>query len=130
MIFIDTGLFLARYMENDQFHKKSISIWKKLGKNACTTSNHVIDETLTLLARRANYNFSSDRAKEIYNSNQLKIERSTEEDELNALNYFEKYADQKVSFTDCLSFAIMKRLKIKKVASFDKHFELAGFSKF
>lgn len=55
------------------------------------------------------------------------IRRPDEKDEINALELFEKYADQKVSFTDCLSFVIMQRLKIKQVFSFDNHFKYAGF---
>jgi len=44
--------------------------------------------------------------------------------------FFQKYADQKVSFTDCISFAMMKRLQIKQVFTFDYHFSLAGFDVF
>ena len=38
-----------------------------------------------------------------------------------------KYADQKISFTDCLSFIVMQQKNIQKVFTFDKHFEYAGF---
>jgi uncharacterized protein len=39
-----------------------------------------------------------------------------------------KYADQGVSFTDCVSFAIMRRHKIRTAFTFDRHFKLAGFN--
>ena len=42
-------------------------------------------------------------------------------------DWFERYADKKFSFTDCTSFAVMKRLKVKTALSFDKHFTQAGF---
>jgi len=38
-----------------------------------------------------------------------------------------KYSDQDFSYTDAVSFAIMKRQKIIKAFSFDKHFVIAGF---
>lgn len=41
---------------------------------------------------------------------------------------FETYEDKKLSFTDCTSFAIMKKRDIEKVFSFDKDFENMGFS--
>lgn len=73
------------------------------------------------------YEFAVQRAKNIHASQALSIFRPDEKDELNAINYFSKYADQHVSFTDCISFVLMKREKINRVFSFDRHFEMAGF---
>jgi hypothetical protein len=52
------------------------------------TSNHVIDETLTLLARRADYAFARERAEAIYASAALEILYSTRDIELEALALF------------------------------------------
>ena len=45
------------------------------------------------------------------------------------LNLFEKFADQEISFTDCVSFALMREADIQQAFSFDWHFERAGFKK-
>jgi predicted nucleic acid-binding protein len=129
VIFIDTGAFLARYLMKDQHHRRAVAIWEKLGANFenCVTSNFVLDETFTLLGRRAGYGFAVQRAKNIYASQALTICRPDRESEISALQFFSKYADQHVSFTDCISFVLMKREKINRVFSFDRHFELAGF---
>ena len=129
MIFIDTGAFLARYLLNDQYHRSAAAVWEKLGSNRenCVTSNFVLDETFTLLGRRAEYGFAVQRAKNIYASQTLTIYRPDMRDEVNALQFFGKYADQHVSFTDCISIVLMKREKINRVFSFDRHFEFAGF---
>ena len=129
MIFIDAGAFLARNLRNDQHHHSAVSVWEKLGSNRdnCITSNFVLDETFTLLGRRAGHGFAVQRAKNIYASQALTICRPDREDEIKALQFFSKYADQHVSFTDCISFVLMKRGKINRVFSFDRHFELAGF---
>ena len=129
MIFIDTGAFLARYLRKDQHHRSAVAAWEELGlkRENCVTSNFVLDETFTLLGRRAGYGFAVQRAKNIYASQAFTICRPDKEDEIKALQYFSKYADQHVSFTDCISFVLMKREKIKRVFSFDRHFEFVGF---
>jgi predicted nucleic acid-binding protein len=50
-----------------------------------------------------------------------------ENDELRDLHFFLKYADQCISFTDCLSFVVMKNHRVKRVFTFDRHFAYAGF---
>ena len=129
MIFIDTGAFLARYIERDQHHSTAQLAWAELGgsRQKAFTSNFVLDETLTLLARRVSYTFAADRATFIWASDALTILRPEESDELAALDLFRKYADQKVSFTDCISFALMKRHRLRRVFTFDRHFRTAGF---
>ena len=129
MIFIDTGAFLARYIERDQHHATAQRAWPELGgsRQKAFTSNFVLDETLTLLARRISYSFAAERAAFIWASDALTILRPEESDELAALDLFRKYADQKVSFTDCISFALMKRHRLRRVFTFDRHFQAAGF---
>lgn len=129
MIFIDTGAFLARYLTRDQHHRQAKKSWKALGRGSwkCYTSNFVLDETFTLLARRSSYAFAAARARALYASATLEILRASREDELQAIAAFEKFSDQEVSFTDCVSFSLMKRKGIKRAFAFDRHFEDAGF---
>ncbi|MGD8212580.1 MAG: PIN domain-containing protein [Desulfobacterales bacterium] len=132
MIYIDTGAFLARHLSRDQYHGQANSFWNSIKKKgeACTTSNFVLDETFTLLGRRAGYDFAAQRARNIYASEWLKILRSEKNDELRAIDYFEKYSDHRLSFTDCISIALMQRKKIKRVFTFDHHFLIFGFNKY
>lgn len=129
MIFVDTGAFLARYLEKDQYHDRALRTWRRLeGVARVVTSNFVLDELFTLLGRRASYAFAADRARHILSSEKLEILRPDPETEIEAVDLFEKYADQRISFTDCVSFVLMRSHKIRQVFSFDRHFELAGFS--
>ena len=129
MIFVDTGAFLARYLAADQHHANAVATWQTLADDGIPlcTSNFVIDETLTLLARRAGYRFAAERGQVIYRSKQLRVLRPTADDEHRSLGLFAKYADQNVSFTDCISFALMRTRSIRKAFSFDRHFVYAGF---
>lgn len=129
MIFIDTGAFLARYIERDQYHAAAIRHWRTLqnDRRPCFTSNFVLDETITLLARRSTYEFAAERARNLYKSALLSILRPDHNDELGAVELFQKFADQGVSFTDCVSFVLMEKQKIQCAFSFDRHFTIAGF---
>lgn len=129
MLFIDTGAFIARYVTRDQHHATALGAWRRLPKlgRRHYTSNFVLDETVTLLGRRSDYAFAAERARHLYASRVLEILRPSYDDEIAAIALFEKYADQEVSFTDCVSFVLMRKLRIKRVFAFDRHFKLAGF---
>lgn len=129
MIFIDTGAFLARYLTRDQHHREAKKSWKALARRSwkCYTSNFVLDETFTLLGRRSSYSFAVARARALYGSATLVILRPSRDDELRAIASFEKFSDQEVSFTDCVSFSLMKQKGIQRAFAFDRHFEDVGF---
>jgi predicted nucleic acid-binding protein len=130
VIFVDSGAFLARYLSRDQYHERAIAAWRSLEQLRwrCCTSNFVLDETITLLGRWSSHEFASERARGLLTSRSLDILRPEVADELEALELFEKMADQAVSFTDCVSFALMRRRRIERAFSFDRHFALAGFT--
>lgn len=129
MIFVDTGAFLARFVVRDQYHEPCIRAWDELRRLRvrCATSNFVLDETFTLLARGTDHAFAAQRARNLLGSRELRILRPGQEEERAALEWFEKYADQRVSFTDCVSFVLLRGNRIKRVFGFDRHFALAGF---
>ena len=129
MIFIDTGAFLARYVKRDRLHEAAQSGWRELRtrRHRCMTSNFVLDEVLTLLGRRVSYSFAADRATALWASESLLIVRPERRDELAAIELLAKLADQRVSFTDCVSFALMRRHRVRSAFTFDRHFESAGF---
>jgi predicted nucleic acid-binding protein len=127
MIFVDSGPILARYLRTDAFHERALELWPSLSASRLFTSNHVMAESLTLIGRRASYSFAAECGERIYGSGLLEIIYSDREDETAALRLFRKFADQKVSFTDCVSFALMRKFGIETAFTFDRHFLQAGF---
>ena len=126
MIFIDTSALLARYRERDQYHREASRLWRTV-KPPVATSNHVVDELATALGRLAGFRFAADCVADLFDSPTMNILASTREDEIEALRWMRKYADQRISFTDCVSFALMRRHRIRAAFTFDRHFKLAGF---
>ena len=93
MIYIDTGAFVARYLSRDQYHKIALQGWDKLARNKwpLVTSSFVVDETVTLLARRVGARFAAERARAILSSARLTIVRPEAEVELAAVELLEKF---------------------------------------
>lgn len=126
MIFVDTGAFLALYLKRDQYHQRAHKVFRALPR-PFSTSNHVIDELATLLGRIAGYGYAADRIEDLYASESVEVLASMRDDEIEAIRWMRKYADKEISFTDCISFALIRRLGIQAVFTFDRHFRDAGF---
>lgn len=129
MIFVDTGPLLARYLTRDARHGHATRGFARIAHESlpCCTSSFVLDETFTLLGRHAGHAFAAARARAIYASDAFSVLRPGIDEELEAVELLENFAEQSVSFTDCVSFALMRRARIEHAFTFDRHFALAGF---
>ena len=127
-IFIDTSALIALYLKKDDFHFRAIALLKKYRESGWFTSNFVLDEVYTFVRLRCGKRPAIMFAEILEsNSQKVRLERVTLEDEKEAFKLFAKHDFRGLSFTDCTSFAMMKRLKIKEVFAFDQHFVRAGF---
>lgn len=128
MIFADTSFFKAFVDEKDDFHEDAVRILMKIetsNENLLTT-NYILDETVTLIRVKCGLEKVRDLKKALEEVQKIIIRRVLPVDEKNAWNWF--WNDwSNLSFTDCVSFALMKRLDLKRVATFDEHFQRAGF---
>ena len=131
-LFVDTGAWFALADKSDQYHTQAIAIYPKLlsSYQHLSTTNVVVAETYILIRRAlghyAGMTFleniaASPRVIKIYSNSVLE---ETAEDILR------KYQDQDFSYTDAVSFAVMKYYEIEKAFSFDQHFVTAGFTLF
>ncbi len=91
------------------------------------TSDYIIDETLTRIRYAVGHREAVERGKEVLASKVVeKLEVGREIFEF-AWELFETYEDKRLSFTDCTSFAIMKKRGVERAFSFDRDFEKMGF---
>lgn len=128
-VFLDTSFFKAAIDPKDDFYIKAKGILNKLQKEKVNlvTSNYVLDESFTLIRKRCGREMVDKFRKYLSKSALVAtIIRVTVADEAKAWDWFLK--DWKdLSFTDCVSFALMDRFNIKRTATFDQHFTKAGF---
>lgn len=128
-VFVDTGAFLAKEIAADQHHEAAASAWRDLADQRIVmySSEHILDESTTLLARRTNYAWAAGWGVDVLNAG-IRWLKSDRTDLEAAFRLMRKFADQGVSFTDCLSFALMHRERVRSVFGFDRHFVAAGFN--
>ena len=128
-LFLDTGGLVARVLPRDQYHAASHKGWEILEHvdTRLFSTEHVLDESISLLARQAGGSYAARWARDHLASHEITWLSASPEDWHEALRWLDKFTDQRLSFTDCMSFALMRRNAIRAVFGFDHHFELAGF---
>ncbi|MEK6651319.1 MAG: PIN domain-containing protein [Nitrospirota bacterium] len=130
-VFIDTSAWIAIADSNDQYSSEAGQLYTDLilRREPLVTSDFVLVETYNLLLKttgnKASINFSN-KLKAIPF---LRVVSITQHDWDRAWRIIEKYNDKDFSFTDCTSFALMERLKIRSAFTFDAHFIQYGFIK-
>lgn len=73
------------------------------------------------------YEYFNRRTSNHVAANRWRVERATPGDEERARTILMTHSDKDYSYTDAVSFAIMERLGISMVFSFDRHFVQYGF---
>ncbi len=129
VIFLDSSFFKALIDIKDDFHSPAVKIWKRMAEQdvKLITINYILDETFTLIRVKCGLLAVIDfRERLSAGLKRMKIIRVLLTDEEKAWKWFLKDWSN-LSFTDCVSFAVMQRLELKRVATFDQHFSKAGF---
>lgn len=128
-IFVDTSAWIALADKDDSHHKEAASGYPSIFKNHknLITSNLVIAETYIVILKELGHGAAIDFLERIKASPRILKICSDENIEMEAEGILVKYMDQDFSYADAVSFVIMKRRKIRKAFSFDKHFVTAGF---
>lgn len=129
-IFVDTGAWVALADEDDSHHKEAASIFPSLLKiyKGLITSNLVVAESYILILKALGHSAAMNFLERTGSSPRIVRIYSTPDTEAEAEKILRKYHDQDFSYTDAVSFAIMKMQGIKKSFSFDKHFKTMGFA--
>jgi predicted nucleic acid-binding protein len=125
-IFVDTSFWYAHAFAGDIHHQEAVAFLNRTPA-PLVTSNFVFAELMTILRYDFGHQVAVKYGKHLRESKICTPIRLSAEDEETAWALFLKYSDQNFSFTDCTSFALMRRLGIKEAAAFDSHFDTAGF---
>ena len=129
MVFVDTSAFLAIENHRDAHHDAGLALRKRVVEagGLLITSDYVLDESSTILRHRAGHGIAVDFGEAVRISRSVRIEYVTLEVIEQGWTIFKRFADTDFSFTDCTSFALMRKLGLREALAFDGHFAQVGF---
>lgn len=128
MVFVDTGAFFAIENERDRHHAAALDVRDELmaGGERLVTSDYILDEVYTLIRMRVGHGAAVDFGESLRASRFFRTEPVMTADLEAAWRIFKRYDDKPFSFTDCTSFALMERLKLKAAFTFDRNYREYG----
>ena len=93
-------------------------------------SNHVFDETMTLIKVRLGMSVALQLGVRLRNSRYFEMIVFGQREEIAAWHLFSRYTDKDWSYTDCASLALARQLGIDSAFAFDHHFRQMGLQVF
>jgi predicted nucleic acid-binding protein len=127
-VLIDTAAFVALSDRRDSMHRVAHQIRGALiaRRARLLTTNFIFAETHALLVKRIGIKAALEVCHAL-RTGPIQLVRISEEDEERAFGILTRYTDKDFSYTDATSFAVMERLGIEAVFTFDHHFGQYGF---
>jgi uncharacterized protein len=91
------------------------------------TTDDVLDETATLLVARGLVHLVPPLLQTTLQSRACTVEWTGPAEFEQAATFLIKHLDQSWSFTDCVSFLVMRKRRLSNALTKDQHFARAGF---
>jgi len=131
-IFVDTSAWAAIADGVDAHHMAALRCKEELaGQYRLVVTDYVLDELYTLLLMNIGYQRAVAFKRQLdalIREGVLDVVWASEEIAAEAWRVFERFnVDKEWSFTDCVSYTVMKRLGIDEAFAFDHHFAQMGF---
>jgi predicted nucleic acid-binding protein len=132
-IFVDTSAWDAIADSADAYHLAALRCKNEMaGRYRLVVTDYVLDELYTLLLMNIGYQRAvafKCQLDALAQEGVLKVVWISEEIAAEAWRVFERFnVDKEWSFTDCVSYTVMKRLGINEAFAFDHHFVQMGFA--
>jgi predicted nucleic acid-binding protein len=129
LIFADTSAIVAKLLEGERHHaaaKRALRDLLQDGRRFLTT-DYVFDEMVTRVRSLAGHAASIEAGSYVLESaviEVLEVDRGLRD---SAWGKYKRYREHALSFTDCVSFAVMDKYKIKDAFTFDLDFVKVGY---
>jgi len=126
-VFVDSGPLIALADRGDRHH---LQVRRFFGTKGLPLLTHVgvLAEAVTFLRYRFGHASARTLGDLVRSGRALTLLPIELTDDIEGWRWFLRYRDQRFSLVDCWSFAVMTRLGIREVATFDRDFAIAGFT--
>jgi predicted nucleic acid-binding protein len=128
-IFVDTSGFFALLVAKDPMHARAAEVLDgaRRAKHRFVTTDYVLDETATLLRARGAGHLVAGLFDAVFASNACRIVWMDADRFEVCRAFFLEHRDKDWSFTDCVSFCVMRELGLRRALTTDRHFAQARF---
>ena len=127
MAFVDSSFWIGEAITRDSRHAAAAALADRLRATPAVTSNLVLGEAWTLLARRLGHFHATTWLDRVETELDIGVERVDAELEAEAWHWLRAHDERPYSFVDATSFALMRKLRIRDTLAFDGDFAAAGF---
>jgi len=127
--FLDSSYVIALAQAADEHHRRAVELVVPVGRGkvGLVTTRAVLFEVGSALAKKARQD-AIRLIDSLQTSARVEIVPVTEEIVARGWNLFRERMDKEWSWTDCISFVVMKKRGSTEALTSDQHFEQAGFT--
>ncbi len=128
-VFVDSSAWLAVASGSDGQHAEADALLRQAVTRGIglVTTNLIVAEVHRLALARMGIRPAMAFLDRLEASRLVTIVHATSEHHRTGRAWLQKLADQPISYTDGVSFAVMEAMRCRTALTFDRHFEIAGF---
>lgn len=129
-VLVDSGAWIALVSADDTHHVRADAAFRAVlaGGIRLVTTNLIVAEVHRLLLHRAGIRPAAAFLERLDRGPRLTLAYPTAEHHAAARAWLARLADQRITYTDAVSFAVMASSRCDAALSFDHDFVLAGFA--
>lgn len=126
ILFVDTSAWYDFLFSGSPKHGEIVTLMRRPDARL-VTSTYILDELVALLVVRTSHSTAARVGRWIRSAAEVTVQHPDAAEELHAWNLFLERPDKAYTLTDCLSFVMMRRLKINTALATDDRFRQEGF---
>ena len=129
-LMVDTSALIALFLPDEKNHQEAANFGRQKPEPRFVLTELILAELATRRRVRAGADHAVQLARDVLRSNRYELVFTDPELLNGGLEKMARFADKRLSLTDCVSFALMEKLGLKAAFTFDRDFRDRGFKTF